>query len=140
MRVATAKILPFGVSDLLTMDVQDHHAWMIPHAFRNLLAVEHTMVGQWSWTIWSEYGIPLGAAGILRDGGAWAFLGSGLRPYMLRATRVARRGLEDYVQNVGPTYAEVDKTHPEALRWVRLLGFRPDGGERWVFDLVRDAR
>lgn len=38
----------------------------------------------------------------------------------------------------GPTYAEVDKTHPEALRWVKLLGFRPDGGERWVFD--EDAR
>ena len=136
--MATAKILPFGVSDLLTMDVQDRHTWMIPHAFRNLLAVEHVMVSLWSWTMWSGYGIPLGAAGILQDGGTWAFLTPGLRPYMLRATREARRGLESYVRNVGPTYAEVDKTHPEALRWVKLLGFRPEGGERWVFD--EDAR
>ena len=138
--MATAKILPFGVSDLLTMDVQERHAWMLPHALRNLLAAEHAMVGPWSWTMWSEYGIPLGAAGILRDGGLWAFLGPGLRPYMLRATREARRGLESYVRNVGPTYAEVDKTHPEALRWVKLLGFRQEGGERWVFDLAEDAR
>lgn len=98
------------------------------------------MVGPWSWTMWSEYGIPLGAAGILENGGAWAFLGSGLRPHMLRATREARRGLENYVWEVGEVYAEVDKTHPEALRWVKLLGFRPSGGERWVFDRVRDAR
>ncbi len=138
--MATAKILPFGVSDLLTMEVQERHSWMLPHVLRNLIVCEHTMVGPWSWTMWSEYGIALGAAGILEDGGAWAFLGSRLRPHMLRATREARRGLENHVAEVGEVYAEVDKTHSEALRWVKLLGFRPDGGERWVFDLVRDAR
>ena len=138
--MATAKILPFGVSDLLGMEVQKHHAWMIPYVWRNSLVVARQMVSPWSWTMWSEYGYPLGACGILPDGGTWAFLGSRLRPHMLMATRRTRRELENHVWDVGPAYAEVDKSHPEALRWVRLLGFRHDAGERWVFDRVRDAR
>lgn len=137
--MATAKILPFGMSDLLNMEVQGRHAWLVPHVWRNLLVVERQMVSPWSWTMWSVYGSPLGACGILPDGGTWAFLGSGLRPHMLMATRRTRQELENHVQVMGPVYAEVDKTHPEALRWVRLLGFRHDKGERWVFDEVRQA-
>lgn len=112
---------------------------MVPYVWRNLLVVERQMVGPWSWTMWSGYGLPLGACGILPDGGAWAFLGPGLRPHMLAATRRARRELEDYASVARPAYAEVDKSHPEALRWVRLLGFRHDAGERWVHDEVRKA-
>lgn len=134
--MATAKILSFGIADLLDMDVQERHAWMVPRVWRNLLIVHPVMVGKWSWTMWSEYGIPVGSCGITPDGGAWAFLTPLIRPHMVSATRKTRDALRSHLKEVGPVYADIDKTHPEALRWVKLLGFRHDDGERWVFDEV----
>lgn len=118
------------------MEVQERHAWLVPRVWYNLLDVHPVMVGRWSWTMWSEYGLPVGACGITPDGGAWAFLTPLIRPHMVAASRETRRQLENYVQEVGQVYADVDKTHPEAVRWVKLLGFRHEGGERWVFGEV----
>ncbi len=132
--MATAKILPFGVSDMRVIDVQDRYVSLIPHVWKNLLMVEEALVAPWSWTMWSVHGRALGACGILPDGGTWAFLSPHIRPHLLAATRRTHLELQCHSCEVGPAYAEVDKTHPEALRWVKLLGFRHEAGGRWVFD------
>ena len=132
--MATVKIVPFGVSDMRVMDVQERYVSIIPHVWRNLLMVEQSMVGPWSWTMWSVHGRALCACGILSDGGAWAFLSPHIRPHLLAATRRTHLELQGHLLEKGPVYAEVDRTHLQALRWVKLLGFRHDAGERWVFD------
>lgn len=130
----SVRIEPFGFSDLWLMDIQGRHALWRPVFARRAFAVQRLMEGPWSYTAWSAYGIPVACCGVLPDGGAWAFLSADMKRHMVPVGRAVRRVLGDHVALSGPVYADIDTTYPAAIRWVKLLGFRPEAENRWIFD------
>ena len=127
------QFLPFEVSDLDAMDVQARHRPILEMAQWAAGQIKKTVEGPYSWTAWTPYGQAVAACGILEDGHAWAFLGTGSPKHYVAITRKVRQVLECHVAIIGPVYAAIDPNHPEAVRWARLLGFRPEG-TKWVFD------
>lgn len=130
----SVKIEPFGFSDLWLMDVQDRHAPIIPLLARRVFSVQRLAEGPWSYTAWNACGVPVACCGIMPGGGAWAFLGADMRRYMTPVTRHVLRVLKDHVALEGPVYADIDMSYPAAIRWAKLLGFRPGAESRWVFN------
>lgn len=60
------------------------------------------------------------AIGGIHDGLGWALLGEDLRRgEMVVIHRVASKLLRGYNR---PVVAEIDETHPEAVRWAKVLG------------------
>lgn len=128
------KIEPFSFSDLLLFEVQEAHAPLLPRLLARPLTVQRAAEGPWSYTAWLPCGVPAAACGILHNGYAWALLAPDMRRHMLAVTRAVSAILADYRVAVGPVSAEIDTSHPEAVRWAALLGFRPLGaGRTWVY-------
>ena len=122
---------PFRLSDLLHLEVQERHVAIWPVLWRMGFHLR-CMLGPWSWTAELD-GRPIAACGILEDGYAWALLGEGLSGNMIPVTRTVRNALVSHARVIGPVYAHVDDTHPEAVRWARVLGFKPFEGITWRF-------
>ena len=127
----SVKIRPFRLSDLLHLEVQERHLAISPFLWRQGLSLR-CMLRPWSWTAELD-GVPVSACGILDNSYAWSLLGEGLGSNMIPVIRATRRALVSYARVVGPVYAHIDDTHPEAVRWARLLGFEPFEGVTWRF-------
>ena len=122
---------PFRMSDLLHLEVQERHMAIWPLLWRQGLSLR-CMLGPWSWTAELD-GRPIAACGILDNAYAWSLLGAGLGWHMIPVIRTTRNALVSYAIVRGPVYAHIDATHPEAVRWARLLGFKPLTGITWRF-------
>ncbi len=120
----SVEIAPFELSDIAKIEVQPQHASIKPMLCRYLLSLSE-LVGPWSYTAWNQYGLPVASCGILQNGNAWALLSPILRRDMLAVTRYVRGVLEDHTHAIGPVLADIDEKHSEAVRWAKLLGFRP---------------
>jgi hypothetical protein len=123
---------PFEIADLDTLEIQPQHVELrelIDTVPRDLLA--RVMEGPYSWTAWTPYGIPVAACGILRSGEAWAILCADLSRSMVPVTRKVREVLRQYAKEVGPATASIEKSHPEAVRWARVLGFQRVGSDQY---------
>lgn len=117
---------PFRTPHLLELSVQERHAPVVEVVAANILAVHGHMVGPWSWTVRADDGRALACCGVLEaTDGTWAVLSGALESGMVALTRYTKRVLDTYYSTTGrrPT-ADVDEDHPEAVRWVELLGFR----------------
>lgn len=132
----SVEVFPFEVADLETLDVYPRYR----NARLTILSqpddYAHKLETPFSWTMWHPAGWPIGCAGInpLTDE-AWAFLGRDMRRYMVPFSRAVRKfGLDPYLERCGPPLAYVDRDHPEAYRWVKLLGFRHLEGHYWIYD------
>lgn len=121
---------PFAISDLEVIDVQPSHRAVAAKVLERPLIFQKLMVGPYSWTYWTAFGQAVACAGILPGGKAWAFLGSDMRRHMAVFVGGTRQAL---MAHPGPVYADIDSNSPQAVRWARILGFRPDGGQVWKF-------
>ncbi|WP_299444688.1 hypothetical protein [uncultured Rhodospira sp.] len=119
---------PFELSDLDLLEVQPRHT-AVYEMFQEIghARLERLLVGRYSWTAWTAYGVPVAACGILYNGSAWAILAPDLRRFMLPITRKVRTVLEQHAAERGDVVAHIDRTHLEASRWAGKLGFEPDG-------------
>lgn len=130
----SVKIEPFRTDDLLYLETQERHAHLIPIFYKRLgLFGMQQLVSEFSWTAWSGYGQAVACCGILPDGGTWAFLSRDCRRVMIPVTRAVRQVLQVFAGVHGAPYADIDSTYLEAVRWAKLLGFRPDTDERWIY-------
>lgn len=129
----SGKFEPFEIADLEDIHVQGRHAALTPRILARPLVFYPLMVGPWSWTYWTATGRPVACAGILPNGYAWAFLGADMRRDMIPFLRATQQVLEAHRGSTGPVRSEIDSSHPEAVRWARLLGFRHEAGETWIF-------
>lgn len=130
----TVKFEPFSISDLPLLDVQPRHKHILPIVYRNILSLAPQLSGPWSWTAWSVYGVPIAAAGVLKNGFAWALLGQDLRRNMVAVHRAVGSVLEQRSDIGLPTYATIDPEYRAAVRWAKALGFRPASSAGvWVF-------
>lgn len=127
----SVKIRPFKLSDLLRLEVQKRHMAIWPIIWRQGLNLQK-MLGPWSWTAERDEQ-PIAACGILEGGWAWALLGEGLGRDMVPVIRTTRNALVSHATVLGPVYAHIDDTHPEAVRWAGILGFEPFEGITWRF-------
>lgn len=125
--------MPFELADLEDIQVQQRHSGLVPLILARPFAFIRATEGPWSWTYWTETGRPVACAGILKNGSAWAFLGTDMRREMVPFLRATRQVLEAYSAAVGPVRSDIDTASPEAVRWARLLGFRQIDGSNWEF-------
>lgn len=116
---------PFIWHDLSRLEVQAQHRDIYRKAIVLGHALEH-LEGPFSWTAWDEdWQEPIASCGI-QDGEAWAFLGCDLRRHMVPINRQVRKVLDAHVQTTGsPVRAKIDMNYVPAVRWARILGFRP---------------
>lgn len=123
---------PFKARDLDSFQVQPKHE-LVLKAMRlrpfSLLDAEESL---WSFTMWVD-GKPLACAGANELGQLWVFLGPNMRKHMVALTRYGKSMIDAHHNIVGPVWADIDQTHPEALRWVQLAGFRQIEPFLWVY-------
>jgi len=132
----SVELYPMQADDLFWIDLRDEYRDKVTEI---LEANPHVFEGPYSHTLWHSSGVPLSAAGIMHNGESWALMSRDMKGYGLKFSAYVRsHGLEPWVRDTGtPVIAHVDNDFPEAIRWVRLLGFRPeyDFGDKtkWVF-------
>lgn len=125
------KFEPFCFDDVAEMEIQDIHFGVWHMILDNRKSIEPLAVGPYSWTAWSDYGIPVACCGILPNGEAWALLSRQLGRSMVPVTRKVRAVLEEHP---GPVSARLDLANPAALKWAGILGFRPTADPGlWVY-------
>lgn len=120
----TVQFEPFDLYHLCVMQVQDRHAWLVNQVYDRWTEIEPRLVGPYSWTAWSAYGLPVACCGIMECGGTWAFLAKNLKRDMVAVSKYVRGVLDQFLAEKTTPYAEIDESHAEAVRWVRLLGFQ----------------
>lgn len=100
----------------------------------------HVFEGPYSHTLWHAAGLPLACAGIMSNSESWAILSPQLKGYgILFSSYVVEYGLKPWVRDTGKAVtAHVDNDFTEAVKWVKLLGFRPvrewSNQTLWVYD------
>lgn len=64
----------------------------------------------------------------------WAWLGKDMRKAMVPVTRYGMERIRRQVEQTGrPALAWIDNNIPNAVRWVRLTGFRPINDGYWTY-------
>lgn len=128
---------PFAFPDLLDLEIQPRHARIRKILLANMIPLKSLMEGPYSWTAWSAHGRPLACCGILADGRTWALLSPRLGQAMKPVSQAVRAVLEAHP---GTPWADIDPSYLEAVRWARMLGFRPTGAGPWIYEPTGDAR
>lgn len=122
----------FEPADLDAIEIQPRHASGITALVAERPGLKHLM-RNWGYTAWTPYGVPAAICGVLPNGTAWAILATDLKRFMVPISRAVRAVLKAHAREQGPVWADIDSTHPEAVRWARALGFREQSAGRWVF-------
>jgi len=136
----SVNVAPFCIEDILDLEVQPKHYddWL--RIVRNLGVFKPFMENEYSHVVFDDAtGEVLSCSGILTEPYCmgWAYLRYDLKKYMTSITRVARKlELVPFVRDNGPVFAQIDSQYPQAIRWARILGFRPHDTTQdfWVFD------
>lgn len=123
---------PFKMRDLDTFEVQPLHKIVLHHVRTRPFVLMDAEDSVWSFTMWAE-GKPKACAGVMDDGGLWVFLASDLRRYMVQLTRYGMSMIDAHHGVKGPVHAQICPSHAEAVRWVRLAGFRQITSSVWVY-------
>ena len=123
---------PFRMRDLDSIEVQPRHE----ETLKTVRLRPFTLLGAedslWSFTMWVDRK-PLACVGATEDGELWAFLAADLRRHMIPLTRYGKSMIDAHKAIVGPVWADIDRDHPEAVRWIRLAGFREIKPFLWVY-------
>ncbi len=121
----------------MDLDVQDNYAgtWRDAIGLGSKLSV---IENEYSWTAikWHEgRHIPLACCGIgMENAETWGFLAKDLHGHHLEITRTVKFMLDAYVQNEGRhVVALIDRTYEPAVRWAKLLKFRPVDDDNWIY-------
>lgn len=130
------KFRPLRVSDFYEIELQPRHSYGAPLFYANPLALHALTESPYSFTMEVD-GKPMAALGPTANREWWAYLGCDLKRHMVRLVRYTNLMADMY----GPLWASVDRTHPEAERFMLLLRLRKvKVAEKGVMDTwVRDA-
>lgn len=114
---------PFAFTDLLDLELQSTHQYLLNPILGRMLSLKPQMEGPYSWSGWTAHGRLVACAGILPNGVAWALFSGDMRREFVPITRMARKMMERFP---GQVIADIDAEFPEAVRWAKLVGFEPD--------------
>jgi hypothetical protein len=119
----------FWLSDLYALDIQDRHKDILAQTIGSVFSLQAVSAADWAWTCLVD-GKVKACIGATR-GEIWAFLGKDLKRAAPAMVKYAVRFLKE--RGGGPYRAWVDKNHPNAIRLVKLIGFRPENAGYWVY-------
>ena len=128
----SAEFRPFKAKDLDSFEVQGAHKMILQAVKLRPLAMINAEDSLWSFTMWAD-GKPRACAGADGEGGLWVFLAPDLKKHMVSLTRYGMAMIDAHRRLSGPVHAEIDPSHKEAVRWVRLAGFRQINHLVWVY-------
>lgn len=128
----------FAFGHLRWIDPPDHQAPLLLEILKNRKLAHEALYGneELCGTIFNDDGLPVMCAGIYRYDGfglAWTLFNRDMKKEMVFCVRTVRRYIAKFKSLTDfPIYATVDASIPDAIRWNKLVGFRPcDEGDLW---------
>lgn len=129
----TLRAEPFEVSDLLLLEPEDRGLEIMGKVW-GLGTSLGELQNEWAWTGWNAYGKPVVVLGIMESGFAWGIMSRDMRRHMVQVLRGTKAMLEAHVAERGPVSAYIDPAYAAAVRWARMLKFKPGPSNIWRFD------
>lgn len=130
----------FAFGHLRWIDPPDHQAPVLLQILKNRARAHEQLWGneEFCGTILDDDGLPILCAGIYRRedcGLAWTLFHRDMKHEMTFCIRTVRRYMKKFRDLTGlPICVTVDTSVPDAIRWVKVLGFKQgeDGGLWWA--------